>query len=154
MRSILLDTNILIKIIKDPKEQEAMQLLNLLEEGALIYTTPLIKHEVLRFYKQKDHEQEYQKAVNLLKMLKNLDINQHIGDLATEIVRFERQKYPERYDTQVNGKTKNINKYNFDIFHVATAKHHQLELESNDEDVFSRIEDLYNEMKNEMQQKS
>ena len=55
MRSILLDTNILIKIIKDPEEQEAMKLLHLLEEGALIYTTPLIKHEVLRFYKQKDH---------------------------------------------------------------------------------------------------
>lgn len=149
MKKVLLDTNILIAAINAPNSEEASQLLSLLQEGSLIYTTPLIKYEVLRYYKKEDDKQEYQKAIALLSHLKNLDINQQIGDLATEIVRFERQKYPERYTTQADGSQKNINKYNFDIFHVATTKHHQIELKSNDGDVVYKIEALYNEMKYE-----
>ncbi|TCP95969.1 putative nucleic acid-binding protein [Cricetibacter osteomyelitidis] len=148
IKKILLDTNILVSAINDAQSQERIQLEELLQdENTLLYTTPLIKHEVLRFYKIIDENRQYSTAKAILDLLKNLDIDERISAIATDIVRFERQKYPERYQPNIDGNQKKIDKYNFDIMHIATAKQNKLEIKSNDGDVIYKYERLYDEMK-------
>lgn len=142
MRKVLLDTNKIVKIIN--KEALALQwFLDNYNEDVIFYTTPLIRHEVLRYYGL-DQQNAYSKAENFLSALEIINIEKSITDIATHIVRYEKTKYPERYQTQTDGNQKRIDKYNFDIMYVATAQYLNLETSSDDSDICKYTE-LYNE---------
>lgn len=148
MCGILLDTNKIINILKGNPEDMEWLIEKYKQGNVLFFTTPLIRHEVLRFYDySKDNEIEYEKAEKFLSTLEIIDISKDITDVATDIFRYERTKYPIRYQKQADGTEKRLDKYNFDTMYVSTAKYSKLEMTSNDGDI-SKITSLYDEMVN------
>lgn len=148
MCRVLLDTNKIINILKG--EQDDLEWLKdkYKQGNVLFFTTPLIRHEVLRFYDYStDNESEYKRAEQFLSNLEIIDISKDITDVATDIFRYERTKYPERYQRQADGTEKRLDKYNFDTMYVSTAKYSKLEMTSNDGDI-PKIVSLYDEMAN------
>lgn len=145
MKKVLLDANKIINIIK--KEAESIQWLNEqynIYKNIMFFTTPLIRHEVLRFYPE-DEKDEYERAKQFLSELSIIDIDNEISNIATDIIRYEKTHYPERYIQQSDGTQKRIDKYNFDNMYVSTAKCHNLSISSSDKDI-EKISILYEEM--------
>ncbi|WP_439236285.1 PIN domain-containing protein [Lonepinella koalarum] len=143
---VLLDTNKIITMVKD-QDSYKLGLQEIINSGNHYFTTPLIRHEVLRFYSHNAEDSEKcQRATQLLSLLEIININKEITDIATNIVRYERTTYPERYHKQADGTEKKIDKYNFDIMFVATAKCFDLNTDSNDGDI-PKLIGLYDEMK-------
>ncbi|PJG85723.1 PIN domain-containing protein [Conservatibacter flavescens] len=146
MYRVLLDTNKIINILKG-NEADVKWLKEKYQQGdVLFFTTPLIRHEVLRFYDySKESETEYQKAEAFLSNLEIIDISKEITDVATDIFRYERTQFSERYQRQPDGTEKRLDKYNFDTMYVSTAKYSQLDMTSNDGDI-PKIASLYDNM--------
>lgn len=137
---ILLDSNILITAIKNSASSEAKRLRELLQDSQnIVYITPLIYYEVLRGVDWNDIP-NYEKHLQVLKSLSNLNIDKSIANLAAKLFRYERNLRLK------NGETpKKIDKHNFDIMHFATAKQNSLEIASADEDIVA-WEKLYEEL--------
>ncbi|MFC0323701.1 type II toxin-antitoxin system VapC family toxin [Gallibacterium melopsittaci] len=147
-QNILLDTNKIISILKGNNQDSSWFIKKLNEGQTLFFTTPLIRHEVLRFYDYSDSNAiEYKKAEQFLSALEIINIDKNITDIATDIFRYERTNYSERYQKQPDGTEKRLDKYNFDTMYVASAMCFNLEMTSNDGDI-CKIKNLYSEMIN------
>lgn len=142
MRKVLLDANILIAALdetgntKDKQKTQATQLLNTLlsSEEVKLIITPLIRYEVLRGVEWDDAER-YARLKDSLDKLVELDVNREVSELASNLF---------RYDRSINiASQRNIEKRKFDVFHLASAKCHHLEIASQDSDIAS-LESLYN----------
>lgn len=139
-QNVLLDTNILIPAIEDNNSDEAIVLKTLLQNPEVsIFITPLIRFEVLRGIPWKN-EIEYNKFVAVLDKLPNLDIDNNIATVASNLFRFERHKRSSE-----SQESKKIDKHNFDLMHFATAKVHDLDPISNDKDI-QQWDKLYSEI--------
>ncbi|KGQ29627.1 hypothetical protein P375_12130 [Gallibacterium genomosp. 2] len=144
-QNILLDTNKIISILKGNNQDSSWFIEKLNEGQTLFFTTPLIRHEVLRFYDYSESNAiEYKKAEQFLSALEIINIDKNITDIATDIFRYERTSYSERYQKQPDGTEKRLDKYNFDTMYVASAMCFNLEMTSNDVDI-CKIKNLYYE---------
>ena len=129
---VLIDSNIWINAV-DKKEQKSMAKLKHYLNSASdyeLFTTPLIRHEVLRgvdWYDDKRVE-ALQLALN---GAQNLNITPDIGNLASELFRYSRS---------IDGPA--TDRRSMDLLHFATAKCHGLRIESDDKD-FVRLEELH-----------
>ena len=63
-----------------------------------------------------------------------LDVNRRVSELSAHLFRFDR--------AQASNGQRNIEKRKFDVFHLASAKCHDLDLASQDSDI-AGLEDLY-----------
>ena len=140
MKGYLLDTNYLI-YLADPnanptKKAEVLQDLTLKLEDpeTLLFLTPLIRYEVLRGVEW-DNIEKLNTLKSALKAFQTIDINDDIADLARNLFRLDKAN-------QKNGSKKVIEKYQFDMFHFATAKENDLEILSKDRDM-TAIENLF-----------
>ena len=140
MKGYLLDTNYLI-YLADPnanptKKAEVLQDLavKLEDPETLLFLTPLISYEVLRGVEW-DNIEKLNTLKSALKAFQTIDINDDIADLARNLFRLDKAN-------QKNGSKKVIEKYQFDMFHFATAKENDLEILSKDRDM-TAIENLF-----------
>ncbi|MDO9831061.1 PIN domain-containing protein [Glaesserella parasuis] len=140
MKGHLLDTNYLI-YLADPnanptKKAEVLQdlALKLEDPETLLFLTPLIRYEVLRGVEW-DNIEKLNTLKSALKAFQTIDINDDIADLARNLFRLDKAN-------QKNGSKKVIEKYQFDMFHFATAKENDLEILSKDRDM-TAIENLF-----------
>lgn len=140
MKGYLLDTNYLI-YLADPnanptKKAEVLQdlALKLEDSETLLFLTPLIRYEVLRGVEW-DNIEKLNTLKSALKAFQTIDINDDIADLARNLFRLDKAN-------QKNGSKKVIEKYQFDMFHFATAKENDLEILSKDRDM-TAIENLF-----------
>lgn len=138
-RKILLDSNILINAVKSEAlaqtDQERMLIQQskqtlrqvLSADNVVLMMTPLLRYEVLRGIKK---PQERARLEQILQAIPVFEISREIGDLATHL-------YPLRVTAGMNP-----NKYNFDLFHFATAKTLGCDIETHDGG-FEKLEELY-----------
>lgn len=140
MKGYLLDTNYLI-YLADPnanptKKAEVLQdlALKLEDPETLLFLTPLIRYEALRGVEW-DNIEKLNTLKSALKAFQTIDINDDIADLARNLFRLDKAN-------QKNGSKKVIEKYQFDMFHFATAKENDLEILSKDRDM-TAIENLF-----------
>lgn len=141
MRKVLLDANLLIAALDDSsttsaiEREKAKQTLNdlLSQEDIALVITPLIRYEVLRGIAWQD-QTRFAQLKQSLDALTELDVNRRVSELSAHLFRFDRA---ENTDQQ-----RNIEKRKFDVFHLASAKCHDLELASQDSDI-AGLEDLY-----------
>ncbi|MCQ9329599.1 PIN domain-containing protein [Pelistega suis] len=133
MANYLLDTNYLI-LLADPKveEERKQEILRdfkakLEDKETRLFLTPLIRYEVLRGVDWDDVER-LKNLKNVLRGFQTIDIDDDIADLARNLFRLDRSN-------QAQGSQKKIEKYQFDIFHFATAKENNLQLLSLDRDM-------------------
>ncbi|MDO9797323.1 PIN domain-containing protein [Glaesserella parasuis] len=140
MKGYLLDTNYLI-YLADPnanptKKAEVLHdlALKLEDPETLLFLTPLIRYEVLRGVEW-DNIENLNTLKSALKAFQTIDINDDIADLARNLFRLDKAN-------QKNGSKKVIEKYQFDMFHFATAKENDLEILSKDRDM-TAIENLF-----------
>ncbi|MDG6790894.1 type II toxin-antitoxin system VapC family toxin [Glaesserella parasuis] len=140
MKGYLLDTNYLI-YLADPnanptKKAEVLQdlALKLEDPETLLFLTPLIRYEVLRGVEW-DNIEKLNTLKSALKAFQTIDINDDLADLARNLFRLDKAN-------QKNGSKKVIEKYQFDMFHFATAKENDLEILSKDRDM-TAIENLF-----------
>lgn len=140
MKGYLLDTNYLI-YLADPnanptKKAEVLQDLavKLEDPETLLFLTPLIRYEVLRGVEW-DNIEKLNTLKSALNAFQTIDINDDIADLARNLFRLDKAN-------QKNGSKKVIEKYQFDMFHFATAKENDLEILSKDRDM-TAIENLF-----------
>ena len=140
MKGYLLDTNYLI-YLADPnanptKKAEVLQdlALKLEDPETLLFLTPLIRYEVLSGVEW-DNIEKLNTLKSALKAFQTIDINDDIADLARNLFRLDKAN-------QKNGSKKVIEKYQFDMFHFATAKENDLEILSKDRDM-TVIENLF-----------
>ncbi|WP_143531113.1 type II toxin-antitoxin system VapC family toxin, partial [Rodentibacter ratti] len=89
MKKILLDTNKIINILKGNHEDIIWFKQQYELDKVIFFTTPLIRHEVLRHYTKPD-KLEYEKAENFLSRLEIINIDKAITDIATDIFRYEK----------------------------------------------------------------
>lgn len=73
-----------------------------------------------------------------LKTFQTIDVNDEVADLARNLFRLDKAN-------QKQGSPKVIEKYQFDMFHFATAKVHYLEILSKDRDM-QVIDNLFNQI--------
>ena len=134
MRKVLLDANLLIAALDDSsttsaiEREKAKQTLNdlLSQEDIALVITPLIRYEVLRGIAWQD-QTRFAQLKQSLDALTELDVNRRVSELSAHLFRFDRA---ENTDQQ-----RNIEKRKFDVFHLASAKCHDLELASQDSDI-------------------
>lgn len=142
MRKVLLDANLLIGALDDSgttsesQREQAKQILNtLLSDGSVtLVITPLIRYEVLRGIGWANQDR-FIRLKQALDGLTELDVNRGVSELAANLFRFDR--------SEDSGQQRNIEKRKFDVFHLASAKQHSLELASQDSDIAS-LDSLYN----------
>ncbi|MFI0399803.1 MAG: type II toxin-antitoxin system VapC family toxin [Thiolinea sp.] len=143
MRRILLDTNLLIAALDQDnqtsidKKEEAVQLLTdlLNNSNVALAITPLIRYEVLRGIAWKDSVR-YEELKDTLKYFEEVDIGSDVSELAANLYRFDIAK------AKANNEKRNFEKRKFDIFHLASAQCHKLELVSQDSDI-AKLQTLY-----------
>ncbi|MCT8841753.1 PIN domain-containing protein, partial [Glaesserella parasuis] len=118
------------------KKAEVLQdlALKLEDPETLLFLTPLIRYEVLRGVEW-DNIEKLNTLKSALKAFQTIDINDDIADLARNLFRLDKAN-------QKNGSKKVIEKYQFDMFHFATAKENDLEILSKDRDM-TAIENLF-----------
>lgn len=135
-KTILLDANLLISAF-DTKEKVAVEAMRKLlkDDSISLAITPLIRYEVLRSVEFTD-DVLHEKLKERLNGFEEFDITRDISELSTALFRYAKS------EGKVN--PENVNKRSFDIFHWATAKCNELEIESNDGDI-DRLETLYDE---------
>lgn len=141
MRKVLLDANLLIAALdegsttSEAERTKAKQTLAALLSDAevTLIITPLIRYEVLRGIGWQD-QGRFAQLKQALDGLTELDVNRQVSELAADLFRFERA---ECADSQ-----RNLEKRKFDVFHLASAKCHDLELASQDSDI-AGLEGLY-----------
>ena len=134
MRKVLLDANLLIAALDDgsttseAERTKAKQTLAALLSNAevTLIITPLIRYEVLRGIGWQD-QVRFAQLKQSLDGLTELDVNRHVSELAANLFRFDRAENPDQQ--------RNIEKRKFDVFHLASAKCHDLELASQDSDI-------------------
>ncbi|MFU2137412.1 PIN domain-containing protein [Gallibacterium anatis] len=81
MQKVLLDTNKIINILKGNKQDVSWFTEQCNKEHILFFTTPLIRHEVLRFYDYSDSNAiEYKRAEQFLSALEIINIDKNITD--------------------------------------------------------------------------
>lgn len=141
MRKVLLDANLLIAALDEssttsPEEREKAKttLNDLLSQGDVaLVITPLIRYEVLRGIAWQD-QTRFTQLKQSLDALTELDVNRRVSELSAHLFRFDR--------AQASNGQRNIEKRKFDVFHLASAKCHDLDLASQDSDI-AGLEDLY-----------
>lgn len=141
MRKVLLDANLLIGALdesgttSEEQRDEAKEILNALlsDEEATLVITPLIRYEVLRGIVWGNQE-NFNQLKQVLDGLTELDVNRDVSELAADLFRFDR--------SENDAQQRNIEKRKFDVFHLASAKRHLLELASQDTDI-ADLEELY-----------
>ena len=134
MRKVLLDANLLIAALDNDgttsseERIKARQTLTelLSDEDVALVITPLIRYEVLRGIQWQD-QTRFEQLKQSLNGFTELEVSRDVSELATNLFRFDRAENLKQ--------NKHINKRNFDVFHFATAKHHQLEFASRDTDM-------------------
>lgn len=141
-RKVLIDSNILINAVKSEQAaqtddqrdiiRQAKQRLRqvLTADDVALVITPLVRYEVLRHSKD---EQERARLAQILQVIPVFEISREIGDLATRL-------YPLKVKVDMNA-----NKYNFDIFHFATAKILDCEITTHDNG-FAQLELIYSQL--------
>lgn len=143
MKGYLLDTNYLIYLADpnaDPKKKaDVLQDLadKLQDPDTLLFLTPLIRYEVLRGVEW-DNIDKLNILKNALKPFQTIDINDDIADLARNLFRLDKAN-------QKQGSQKIIEKYQFDMFHFATAKENDLAILSKDRDM-TAIQNLFDQI--------
>ncbi len=143
-RELLLDANYLIYYLEGKFDENDVSVLEKLKklrdelasENVEIVITPLIRYEFLRYFVWKAQDDEVKKYINVMNQLTTLEISRDVADLATNLYRFD------KFESDKNKVSKNINKRQFDIFHFATAKVNNIELLSNDKHL-PQLEELY-----------
>lgn len=134
MSNVLLDANLLIAALDDSgttseqlRQTATATLEAFLENPDItLVITPLIRYEVLRGVGWQDKER-YTNLKQALDGLTEIDVNRNVSELAANLFRFDRS---------VNlVKQKNVDKRKFDVFHLACAKCHGLDLASQDTDI-------------------
>nr|CAA6811711.1 MAG: PilT protein domain protein [uncultured Thiotrichaceae bacterium] len=143
MRKVLLDANLLIAVFdetprtSEPQRGQAKRKLNTLlsDETVTLVITPLIRYEVLRGISW-DDPSNFIQLKQALDGLTELDVNQGVSELAANLFRFRRSEDESR------GIKRKEEKHKFDMFHLASAKQHSLELASQDSDIAS-LDSLY-----------
>ncbi|SKA71563.1 PIN domain-containing protein [Thiothrix eikelboomii] len=141
MRKVLLDANLLIAALdngsttSEAERTKAKQTLAALLSNAevALIITPLIRYEVLRGIGWQDQERFF-KVKQSLDGFTELDVNRQVSELAANLFRFDRATHTDQQ--------RNIEKRKFDVFHLASAKCHDLELASQDSDI-AGLESLY-----------
>ena len=141
MRKVLLDANLLIGALdesgrtSEEQRDEAKEILNALlsDVEVTLVITPLIRYEVLRGISW-DNQDNFNQLKRALDGLTELDVNREISELAADLFRFDR--------AENDAQQRNIEKRKFDVFHLASAKRHSLELASQDSDIAS-LDGLY-----------
>ncbi len=134
-RKILLDTNLIIAAFDNQSPEAINQLAKLLsDENVAFAISPLIRYEVLRGIPFSENERH--NALNaLLNEIEEFDIGNDTAILSSNLFRFAKLERAE-------GECSIVDKRNFDVFHLATAKCNELELYSNDGDL-DKLENLY-----------
>lgn len=146
MREVLLDANMLMAVFdeggstsqvkRDAAKQKMAELLS--DEQVRVVITPLIRYEALRGIGWQ-HSERYQQLKQALDSIQELDVNREISELAANLFRFDWFKNPDS--------NRNIDKRRFDVFHLASAKCHDLEVVSQDSDL-PKPENLYQDYLN------
>lgn len=138
-RNVLIDANLLINAVKSEQDaqtddqreiiQQAKQRLKqvLTADDVALVITPLVRYEVLRYSK---NSEERQRLEQILQAIPVFEISREIGDLAARL-------YPLKVKAGMN-----LNKYNFDLFHFATAKTLGCTIATHDTG-FEKLEALY-----------
>lgn len=136
MSNVLLDANLLIAVFDQSgttsellRQTATAKLTTYLENPDIkLVITPLIRYEVLRGLSWQDAE-GYNNLKQVLDGLTEIDVNRNVSELAANLFRFDRA---------VNaGAQRNVEKRKFDVFHLACAKCHGLDLASQDTDIAS-----------------
>lgn len=146
MTGYLLDTNYLIYLIdSDADKQTKTQVLQdlakkLQDDSVTLFLTPLIRYEVLRGVAW-GNDNKLSELLAALQDFQTIDIDDDIADLARDLFRLDKAN-------QKQGSKKIVEKYQFDMFHFATAKENNLQILSKDRDI-KHIEDLYNQIQNQ-----
>lgn len=136
MSNVLLDANLLIAVFDQNgttsellRQTATAKLTTFLENPDIkLVITPLIRYEVLRGLSWQDAER-YNNLKQVLDGFTELDVNRNVSELAANLFRF---------DSAINaGAQRNVEKRKFDVFHLACAKCHGLDLASQDTDIVS-----------------
>ena len=136
MSNVLLDANLLIAVFDQSgttsellRQSATAKLTTYLENPDIkLVITPLIRYEVLRGLSWQDAE-GYNHLKQVLDGFTEIDINRNVSELAANLFRFDR--------TTNAGAQRNVEKRKFDVFHLACAKCHGLDLASQDTDIES-----------------
>ncbi len=136
MSNVLLDANLLIAALDDSgttskqlRQSAITKLASFLENPDIkLVITPLIRYEVLRGVSWNDAGR-YNSLKQVLDNLTEIDVDRKVSELAANLFRFDRL---------INAQgQKNVEKRKFDVFHLACAKCHGLDLASQDTDIAS-----------------
>jgi predicted nucleic acid-binding protein len=136
MSNVLLDANLLIAALDQNgttsellRQSATAKLTTYLENPDIrLVITPLIRYEVLRGLSWQDAE-GYNNLKQVLDGFTEIDKNRNVSELAANLFRFDR--------TTNAGAQRNVEKRKFDVFHLACAKIHGLDLASQDTDIAS-----------------
>jgi hypothetical protein len=130
-RLVMLDANLIISAfddeaertpeIRDEAKKAVMALMN--DPAVKFVTTPIISYEVLCNARTFENEQKLKRLLNGYKLY---EIGDSVANCAVEIFKISRANHAKFKDPN------EPSKYKFDIFHVATAKVNEIELESRD----------------------
>lgn len=130
-RLVMLDANLIISAfddeaertpkIRDEARKAVKELMN--DPTVKFVTTPIILYEVLCNTRTPENEQKLKRLLNGYKLY---EIGDSVANYAVEIFKISRAKKVQLKDP------KEPRKYKFDIFHVATARVNEIELESSD----------------------
>ncbi|MEY2863731.1 MAG: hypothetical protein RLY58_1438 [Pseudomonadota bacterium] len=99
-------------------------------DDVALVITPLVRYEVLRYSK---NAEERQRLEQILQAIPVFEISREIGDLVARL-------YPLKVKAEMNP-----NKYNFDLFHFATAKTLGCTIATHDVG-FEKLETLYSSL--------
>lgn len=136
----LLDADLMIKAFDrgEPEAKERMRAL-LQDENNSFAITPMIMYEVLCGISW-DNEEKYQKLRERLEGFKSIPVSSDIAHRAESLFRCA------RFNDEVlrNDPTKR-NEHKFDIFHFATAKEHDLTVQTCNQKDFNAMESAYKE---------
>lgn len=138
-KNVLIDANLLINAVKSEQDAQTDDQLKIIQQAkqhlkqvltaddVALVITPLVRYEVLRNL-QSTHEQV--RLAQILQAIPVFEISREIGDLAARL-------YPLKVKAGMNP-----NKYNFDLFHFATAKTLGCTIATHDAG-FEKLEALY-----------
>jgi predicted nucleic acid-binding protein len=123
----------------EKREAAKQQLEALLSDpDAALAISPLIRYEVLRGIHWQDSAR-LARLMDVLNRFEEFDIGKEVSMLAADLYRFS------AFQDQQAGRSSNLDKRKFDVFHFATAQVNQLSLASADSDVakIQRLHEVY-----------
>ena len=146
MQHYLLDTNLIVAVFdenstsSDEQKAASKALLEALiaDDEVAFAISPLIRYEVLRGIDWQDSAR-LARLMDVLNRFEEFDIGKEVSMLAADLYRFS------AFQDQQAGRSRNLDKRKFDVFHFATAQVNQLTLASADSDVakIQRLHETY-----------